>query len=193
MTYTAASVANAFLNHAFSEDKTVSPMKIQKLVYIAHGYSLVECDAPMVNEVFEAWKFGPVLNTLYHECKRFGKRGIGDFVRDIDHDFGTNRVAPIPNDPQVLEIVSFVWKTYGTESAISLSDWTHEKGGPWDKVTNGGERILRHQDVPNDLIAEYFRNNMYADEAALEVSNGNNQPSGSSEQGGSVFADAQPA
>jgi uncharacterized phage-associated protein len=161
MSYTAASVANAFLSRAFRDKKKISPMKIQKLAYIAHGYSLVECEEPMLDEVFEAWKFGPVLSSLYHECKGYGGGQIKDYVRDIDPETGKSTPAPVPDDPAVSDIIDYVWENYGDDSAVSLSDWTHVKGGPWDLVTKGGTQILRHQDVDNALIKEYFEKNMY--------------------------------
>lgn len=161
MPYTAASIANAFLSRAFRDRKSISPMKIQKLAYIAHGYSLVECNEPMLDEVFEAWKFGPVLSSLYHECKQYGSGSIRDYLRDIDPETGRSSPAPLPDDANVNDIIDYVWETYGDDSAISLSDWTHVKDGPWDKVTKGGSQILRHQDVDNALIKDYFASNMY--------------------------------
>ena len=160
--YSAASLANAFLSQAFGERKGISPMKIQKLAYLAHGYHLVEYDEPLLDEVFEAWRFGPVLNSLYHQCKHTGKRGITRYLDDVDPESERKVPAPVPNDPKVLEIVDFVWNTYGKMPAPDLSCWTHERGGPWDKVTNGGSRIIRHQDVPNDLIKSYFERRMNA-------------------------------
>lgn len=161
MQYTAASVANAFLSRAFRDGKSISPMKIQKLLYITHGYSLVECDEPILDEVFEAWKFGPVLSSLFHECKRYGSGAITQYLKDIDPETSEVSSAPVPDDPEINDIIEFVWKNYGGDTAISLSDWTHVKGGPWDEVTEGGTRILRHQDVPNALVKGYFEKNMY--------------------------------
>ena len=160
MAYAAASVANAFLSRAFRDKKRISPMKIQKLVYIAHGYSLVECSEPMLDEVFEAWKFGPVLSSLYQECKRYGRDEITNYLKDIDPETGKESPAALPDNDHVNNIIDFVWKTYGSESAISLSDWTHVKGGPWDRVTEGGTKLLRHRDVPNEYIRDYFQKNM---------------------------------
>lgn len=162
MPYTAAAIANAFLSRSFRDKKPISPMKIQKLLYITHGYGLVECDQPILDEVFEAWKFGPVLSSLYHECKEFGKSDINRYLKDIDPETNARRSVSMPDNSQVNDIIDFVWQTYGDDSAISLSDWTHVKGGPWDQVTDGGTNILRHQDVPNKLIKEYFEANMYA-------------------------------
>lgn len=163
MAYTAASIANAFLSRAYRDKKRVSPMKIQKLLYITHGYSLVECNEPALDEVFEAWKFGPVLSSLYQECKRYGRGHISNYLKDIDPETGAVSAAPLPDDSHINDIIDYVWKEYGGDTAISLSDWTHVKGGPWDKVTEGGTKILRHQDVPNNLIKEYFEQNMYGD------------------------------
>ena len=156
--YSAASVANAFLNKAFQENRTISPMMLQKLLYIAHGYFLVERDNPLLDEVFEAWKFGPVLNSLYHQCKYFRDNNVNKYLFDSYSKMTWH--APIPEDNYVRGIVDFVWKTYGNESPTSLSAWTHEKDGPWDQVTKGGTKILRHKEVPNENIKSYFEEHM---------------------------------
>ena len=163
MRYSAASVANAFLSKAFKEKKRISPMKMQKLAYIAHGYSLVESNDPLLDEAFQAWKFGPVLNSLYHVCKYFGKDGINRYLSDSDWGVREETPAPIPEDSQALDIIDYVWKTYSNESAFSLSCWTHEKGGPWDEATNGGQNVLRYQSISNDSIKEYFQKKMYGE------------------------------
>ena len=161
--YSAAAVANAFLQHGFSDESVISPMKIQKLLYFSHGYSLVELEEPLIDEVFEAWKFGPVLPSLYHECKNFGRGAIDRYLKDIDPDTGETRRAPIPRNENAKEIIDYVWSEYGGEKAMKLSNWTHVKGGPWDEVTKSGREIIRHKDVPNDLIKTYFQENMYED------------------------------
>lgn len=163
MPYSAASITNAFLSRAFRDQKIISPMKAQKLVYFAHGYVLCETREPLLDELFEAWKFGPVLPSLYHECKKYGKSYIVDYLRDYDRQTSKWRPAPIPSDCEVNDVLDFVWITYGDMEAITLSDWTHVKGGPWDKITQGGSLILRNQAIPNIEIETYFRENMYDD------------------------------
>lgn len=161
--YSSASVANAFLNKAFREKKTISPMKLQKLLYIAHGYSLVEREQPLLDEVFEAWKFGPVLHSLYHKCKYFNRNGVDRYLHELDPDTMEYQPAPIPEDADIRDITDFVWENYGDQPAMRLSAWTHEKNGPWDKTTNGGRNILLHMEVSNSEIEEYFKNHMYED------------------------------
>ena len=152
MAYTAASIANAFLSRSFRDKCPISPMKIQKLIYIFHGFSLVEFDEPVLDEVFEAWKFGPVLSSLYQEVKHVGSGSIENYLRDIDPETGASSPAPIPDDQALNEIIDFVWGNNKDRSAMDLSNWTHRKGAPWDQVTVGGAKIIRHKEVPNDLI-----------------------------------------
>ena len=159
--FSAASMANAFLNKAYGEKKTISPMKIQKLLYLAHGYYLVETDEPLVNEVFEAWKFGPVLHSVYHKCKNFGEKGITKHLNDFDRETGKFIPAPIPDDENVREVVNYVWERFKDTPPMALSRWTHQKDGPWATTTNGGRQILLHQEVPNKLIKDYFESHFY--------------------------------
>ena len=58
----------------------VSPMKLQKLVYFAHGWHLAIHNRPLVNEQVEAWKFGPVFSDLYHQIKSFGNEKIDRYI-----------------------------------------------------------------------------------------------------------------
>ena len=53
-------VANAILAAADAEGTRISHVKLQKLLYLAHGFSLIEHGRPLVNGGFEAWPHGPV-------------------------------------------------------------------------------------------------------------------------------------
>lgn len=162
MTYSAASIANAFLSRAFRDKEGISPMKMQKLAYLAQGYALVETGEPLFDELFEAWQFGPVLPSLYHECKVYKNGTISDYLRDVDLRTLQYSPAPLPTgDDRINQIIDFVWATYGKQSAVALSDWTHARGGPWYAVTKGGAEIMRNRDISNDLISDYFRENLY--------------------------------
>lgn len=157
MAYSAASIANAFLSRSFRDKNGITPMKIQKLVYLAHGYSLALQQTPLVDEFFEAWKFGPVLPSLYHECKKYNFDPINDYLRDYNYISYDKNPASVPDDGVVNQIIDFVWSNYGSVSPIQLSGWTHEKGGPWDTViTENNGVIYRNQEINNKLIEEYF-------------------------------------
>ena len=69
--YSAIAVANCFLDIADAQSRPITPLKIQKLVYIAHGWHLAIYEEPLIVELVEAWKWGPVIPLLYHEFKNF--------------------------------------------------------------------------------------------------------------------------
>lgn len=160
--YSSASIANMFLNKAFLESRTISPMQIQKLLYLAHGHYLHWTGKPLIDEVFQAWKFGPVLASIYVECKEYGKSGITKFLseNEMSYENGSFRFqsfpAPLPVDDEIEELIKFVWDSYKDYEPFVLSRWTHEKGGPWDEVTQGGHVILKNMEVPNEVIRKYF-------------------------------------
>lgn len=159
--YPAAAIANAFLSRAFRDRRHVDPMKIQKLCYLAYGYALVDLDTPIINEEFEAWQFGPVLPSLYHECKAYRWNAITEYLKDYNHQTESFEPVPYPKEDEINEIIDFVWSNFGEEEATALSDWTHVKGGPWDKVTEGGTTLIRNKNIPDKLIKEYFEKNLY--------------------------------
>lgn len=67
--YSAKAIANKFLDIAESEGAKIDPMKMQKLVYIAHGWGLGFLGEPLITQDIEAWKYGPIISDLYHEFK----------------------------------------------------------------------------------------------------------------------------
>lgn len=65
-------VANWLLKLSWAENKPITQMKMQKMLYFAHGWHLALLDKPMMNEVVQAWQYGPVFESVYHTFKYFG-------------------------------------------------------------------------------------------------------------------------
>ncbi|HEY8375478.1 MAG TPA: type II toxin-antitoxin system antitoxin SocA domain-containing protein [Nannocystis sp.] len=55
---------------------SITPLKLQKLVYYAQGYHLAMAGEPLFAEVIQAWAHGPVVPELYHQYKGFEHRPI---------------------------------------------------------------------------------------------------------------------
>lgn len=62
-------VANEFLELA---GEIMPQIKLQKLVYIAHGWNLAIQNEPLVTGEFEAWDGGPVSRRLWNHIRDFG-------------------------------------------------------------------------------------------------------------------------
>jgi uncharacterized phage-associated protein len=150
-------VANAILGRSFSEKRPVSPLKLQKLLYYAHGYYSAAYGQPLVDEAFEAWQYGPVVPAVYHEFKEFGNAPITREATELDWD--QEEDIPVPalfDDPRVQRVVDYVWKQYGSLPAVSLSEMTHRPNSPWDKTMKSNKFGLKNVDIPQSLIEDYF-------------------------------------
>ena len=76
MAYNSKAVANYFLELGDWDGESISPMKIQKLVYYAHGWHLGVTDEPLIDEQIECWPYGPVVDSLFHQFKHYGSGPI---------------------------------------------------------------------------------------------------------------------
>jgi uncharacterized phage-associated protein len=152
--YETLRLANYFVDRGIKENDPVTLMKLTKLLYFAHGLSLAFYAEPLINEEFEAWKFGPVLRSLYHQAKQYGS----DRIRErLEGDFGGD-TSPKTLTHRQKHILDTVWKNYGHMPAFQLSAITHESGSPWDVVFNKSiDPGARFAKIPNSVIAEYFQ------------------------------------
>lgn len=156
MAYSPKSIANFFLDLAASKGEALSPMKLQKLVYYAHGWYAGYTSKPLIDEAVEAWQYGPVIPSLYHEFKQFGSAPIKCKATDFDKDAFDLRETPVPQEEEIRKFLSNVWDSYGKYTALTLSQMTHAANGPWDqawKASNGVKGV----DIPLEAIATHFR------------------------------------
>ena len=156
MPYEAKAVANYFLD-LVGTSATLNPMKIQKLVYFAHGWHLAIHDGnSLIDESVQAWTYGPVIPSLYHEFKKYGSRPITSPALSMEVS-GTKIqfVKPSVGDEQTMDLLGSIWDVYGSMSAIELSNLTHEPGSPWHQIytTSPHQKGLI---IPNELIKAYF-------------------------------------
>jgi len=155
--YSALAVANYFLDLAKKDVVGLSPMKLQKLIYFAHGWHLAIYEGePLINEQLQAWDYGPVAASVYHEFKKFGGGKIESFGIDFDLDNDELITPRIPmDDSRTIALLNKVWSVYGKYSGVQLSNLTHEQNSAWSKAreVNPG---LRYVEIPNELIKVDF-------------------------------------
>src|SRR5437867_1299935 len=80
MGYDAETVANEFLRAAWQSGRTLTNMQLQKLVYIAHGYTLAMTHDPLIRQSVEAWRYGPVIRDLYRALQKYGAGQVTEFI-----------------------------------------------------------------------------------------------------------------
>jgi uncharacterized phage-associated protein len=144
--YDARSVANEFLRVAHAKGRVLTNMQLQKLVYIAHGYSLAILDQKLIKQAVEAWRYGPVIPTLYHALREYGSGVVSKPINLFSEEklSETHRA-----------LVSSVETAYGSFSGPQLSTMTHRKGTPWREIYQPNA-AFNNDTIPDPLIKNHY-------------------------------------
>jgi uncharacterized phage-associated protein len=144
--YTAIIIADEVLRLAKKKGKSLTPLQLMKLVYISHGWSLGIRDIDLFNDRIEAWKYGPVIPSLYQATKKFGRSEIPLDLVDIE---GASHV-----DESTQKFLADVYSKYGDLTGVQLSGLTHQLGTPWDQVYDKG---IFGIEIPDNIIADHYK------------------------------------
>lgn len=144
--YNALTIADEILRIAKRNGEFLTPMKLMKLTYIAHGWSLALLNRDLFRNRIEAWQYGPVIPDLYQATKIYGRVPIPPSK--------INDAAPSNVDIQVRALLEEVWAKYGGYDAIALSNMTHMSGTPWDIVYKPGRKGI---EISDELIKSHYK------------------------------------
>ncbi|TWG92220.1 putative phage-associated protein [Luteimonas sp. J16] len=163
--YSPSTVANYFLRRANAEGRALTPMQLLKLVYIAHGWHLGYFGQPLINETVQAWKYGPVIKSLYDNLRKYGGGPVTSLV--ATGPFAWQRDMDLSGDSQ--RLVDAVWENYSSFSGIQLSQMTHQVGTPWDIVwrVRGGSRQY-FAEIDDGLIEAHYKGKISTNASATE-------------------------
>ncbi len=145
--YDSRQVANRLINLSNQSGVAMSIMRLLKLTYMTHGWTLAVLERPLVNDYVQAWKYGPVIPGIYYSFRPHGVYNLNPIPLVHESVF----------DQDVDDLISSVYDIYGSLSASQLSALTHIKDGPWYTKYKKGERGII---IPNELIAEHFKDKL---------------------------------
>lgn len=154
----ALSVANYFIDLAHKEKKSITQLGLMKRVYIAHGFSLAIDNKSLLDNRFdkvEAWKYGPVIPSVYHSFKQYKASPITEKAVVMEWDENTNEMSfpePSLNDDDAKKIVEMVWKRYHDFSDSEMVTLTHRKGTPWSVCYVPEQNVP----IPDEITAMYY-------------------------------------
>jgi len=141
--YDPRAIANEFIK---LNGGGIEQMKLQKLVYIAHGWNLAINKAPLVEGRIEAWDGGPVMRSIWDHLRDFGYNAVGRLL-------GRTRSEPFVANLSKSEkdVIDHVWRKYNRYSGLQLSEMTHRPGTPWTNAYFGRGRnhLLSDTDIQN--------------------------------------------
>lgn len=149
-------VANFVLDFCDARSRELTNLSLQKIVYFCHVWSLIELRRPLVKHQFEAWQFGPVLQYLYREFKKFEDRPIAGRATRIDPETGVKETVRYAFDSETEELLGRVVDFYSRLRASDLVALSHAKGGPWEEVWNHCGAANPGMRIEEDAIASYY-------------------------------------
>jgi uncharacterized phage-associated protein len=149
MPYPASLIAYAFAKKGVEECNFVTQMKLQKMVYFAHGYHLAKYKEPLIIEFFEAWKFGPVVQSIYGIYRSYGN----SYITEVSNRTFEKQLTTLSEAAK--DAIEYTWKVTKRLSGTALSSWTHIPDSPW--ATSYIPNVMGVV-IPNERIKDYFTN-----------------------------------
>lgn len=158
MKYSPLAIANAFYDLSVRSGRDdFTHMKVQKLVYISHGWNLGITESPLINEDVLAWRYGPVIQTIWNQYREFGRSPIDRLAQVL-------RYGESPEEPQLHDdddwtstLVQRMWALYGNLSGFQLSTMTHSDGSPWHTVASQFDfNLPMGVVIPQETIQQHY-------------------------------------
>lgn len=164
-TQSALNIANYFIYKSWETGDELTPMKLIKMVYIAHGWHLVAYNEPLINEAVEAWKYGPVISNLYQKVKRYRSSRITSYIEASDE--GEKYTPRIKEHDEVLKLfLDKVWDAYSKYNGLQLSTLTHRRGTAWYQVWHESGKGQDSVIIPETVIKDHYQKDLVKAQAA---------------------------
>lgn len=146
--YDAVIIAKWIINKIHPE-----PLKLQKLLYLAQGYSYAFYDTPLFHDELEGWVHGPVVREVYNMFREYQSNCI-------DISFNIEEL-----DKEAEEVLNFIIKKFGKYDSKYLEKLSHEQE-PWILSRQGLDPDERSdKTISKESIANYFINEVFQPEA----------------------------
>ncbi len=134
---------------------SVSHKKLQKLLYYVEAWHLVNFDAELLEDNFEAWIHGPVLPELYQKLKVYGFNNLK--VINEEHDNIDDEILAIIKRNSLtegqMELIEGVLDRYGSLTSFELELLSHSEA-PWIEARNN---IPPHESCRNVIKKERIK------------------------------------
>ena len=145
--YDALTIAKWIINKIHPE-----PLKLQKLLYLAQGYSYAFYDRPLFKEEIEGWVHGPVVRNVYNMFSSYQYNCI-----DINYE-----VEEL--DKEAEDVLNYVINNFAKYDSKYLEKLSHEQE-PWIMARSGLDPDERSdKTISKESISNYFINEVFQPE-----------------------------
>ena len=155
----ARELADYILLKAAKEGRFLTPLHVNKMCYMVHGFMLRNTGKGAFHNDVEAWSYGPVIREVYDAFRAYGggpvRRlwGTGERVCVGNaRNAGTMSTLKDALGDRVAGIADKVVRGYAGMNGGSLIAMTHEKGTPWSDT----RKLFRTPVIPTRTILDYY-------------------------------------
>lgn len=151
MQYDSKKVANTIIAMAIAQGCEVNSIKLQKLLYYAHGWHLAISKMPLLDEEIAAKEFGIVIPSVYYSLRQTGMEPLTSLFQEFDPG-SSEWVEPlIESDKAVRDLLERVLEIYAHLTTIELSNLTHHRDSPWAE-----SRRLKRSSIKDSQLTSFF-------------------------------------
>ena len=131
-------LADYILLESFRLGCYLTPLQVNKLCYLTHGFSMRAGRAGAFYNDVEAWPFGPVIREVYDAFRRYGRsdirklHGTMEPVCGAREDTKTRLANSLGED--ITKTADSVVAHYARVDGGMLIEMTHAKDTPWSKT-----------------------------------------------------------
>jgi uncharacterized phage-associated protein len=156
--YEARKVSNFLLARYDNPRFYLTNLRLNKLLYFIHGWSLTSRANGLIRNHFEAWELGPVVRAVYDTFKVYGDGPINAPASHVDYASGEYKTIAYEDiSEKDAAIICRVFERYDQYTTNELVRLSHEPGGPWDSVFKSWSKDNRTSSrIPNELIRARF-------------------------------------
>lgn len=122
----------------------VTPMKLNTMVYISHGYMLGRHSKPLLDEPVMAWETGPFVRGIYLNTRQYKSQPV---ERLVHSDFQS--LTDIERS-----VLDEVVNVYNGFTAVQIRQSTHHSDTPWYQTWYPHEQSTP---ISNDLIEFFYK------------------------------------
>ena len=126
------------------DDKEITQLKLQKMLYFIEAYYMVKYNKPsLYKEEFYAWTYGPVCKEIYDKYKYYLNSPI----------YEECEILPYLDD-EIQSSINDVYLLFSKYSTSQLIGITHLDGSPWSNIRKLKDLNLV---IPKKETKEWFK------------------------------------
>lgn len=153
-------VLNHLLRTAYAAkaDDDLTPPRVQKLLYLVHGWYLAITGEALLDEAFVAGRYGPELPSLRSALAAYAGVPVDEYIEELDWDQGKVGIflVNVERFPQFEPILKRVFDTHRHLTTAQLSTLCHAAGGAWSCTPQGS--VLDNARIRDDFVRQAWQN-----------------------------------